>query len=260
MWLLPSLNRPEFCREALEAFRRWGSTPGVLWIDGDPKDYDFELPEGWSIKVGGGGIAASLRWFFDTYPDLEWYGWMADDMRPACWDFDLKLIHECEGQNFVYCNGGSHKTPQYAPPSTWDTPHTIPSAMMWGGKLLKCVGWWVPPWAEKTCIDEAWKLLAKATGMARYRHDAVVEHLHWLTGGREKDLTDQRSALDAVGDIERLKAWLKSDKYQLICRRVTKTFGSTDERLSRWRPKPFRGRSAPRQIRLTGRPGAVKRT
>jgi hypothetical protein len=211
-------------------------------VDGEPDGYDFELPKGWSVKLGSGGIAASMKWFYETYPDLGWYGWMADDMRPASWDFDLAMVQECAGQNFVYCNGGGHKTPRIAPESTWDTPKTIPGAMVWGSKLLKCVGWWVPPWIEKTCIDEVWKHLARTTWMARYRHDAVVEHLHWSTGKRLRDATDQESAMGSWGDAERLKDWLASEDFQETCARINKTFGSRDERPNRWKSKPFIGR------------------
>lgn len=230
MWLLPSKNRPDQCREALEAFKKFGCTPGVLWVDGDPKGYDkIILPDGWVIKHGSGGIGEACKWQYRVFPDREWYGWMADDMRPETIEFDLKLIYECRGVHFVFCNGGDHKSPKYAP-AKGDVPDTIPSVMMWGGKLLEAVGWYFPPWLTRTCADEAWKHLAKAAGVAVYKHDVIVRHLHWLSGGRDMDGVDMEAWNSSTPDRKRLSSWMNSDEFDQDVLRITNTLGSKDER------------------------------
>lgn len=228
MWLLPSRNRPSSCRNTLAAFAALGTTPGVLWVDDAPDGYaDIALPAGWSVEYasahGRHGIAESMRWLYEAYPGRAWYGWIADDMTPVTPDFDRELIETAAGKYFVYCSGDKHKTP-----ATWRTPKaghpgapaTIPSAMLWGGDLVRSVGWWVPPWSVQTCIDEAWKQIALKAGLARYRHDVIVRHLHWMTGGRPKDETDQYGMQAARGDIGRLRGWLESAEFGRIVRRV----------------------------------------
>lgn len=209
MWLLTTLNRPKQCQEALDAFAEHGKSLGVVWVDGG--NYSkLKLPQGWRIHYGGGGIAASMRWFYETYPNLPWYGWLADDMRPASGNFDFWLAKATEGKYFVYCNGGRHKTPRGRPDKP---PSTIPSAMVWAGDLVRTVGWWVPPWAEFSCIDEAWKLLCFKAHAAVYVHDVVVVHNHWTSGGRQSDDTDKIGMNLASKDVPRLKEWRASPEF-----------------------------------------------
>lgn len=189
MWLLPSRGRPKECQEALDAFAEFGSTPGVLYVHQTHSEYrDIRLPAGWSKFEGDEAQAAQMQWFYQTYPNEKWYGWIADDNRPKTPEFDRHLIDEAGDWHFVYCNGGRHKTPPEAPEKP---PATIPSAMMWGGELVRHVGWWAPPWVVHATIDEHWKYLCARAGVTRYRHDIVIEHLHWRSGLRPQDKTDK---------------------------------------------------------------------
>jgi hypothetical protein len=185
MWLLPSRGRREACQEALDAFAEHGSTPGVLYVH--DSDYgDMRLPVGWIQVDGSEAQAGQMRWLFAQYPHELWYGWIADDNRPRTPDFDNELIRTAGLKNFVFCNGGQHKTGA----THKGLPPSIPSCMLWGGDLVRQVGWWAPPWIKHTTIDEHWKAIAVCAGRARYRDDVVVEHLHWKTGLRPHDNTD----------------------------------------------------------------------
>jgi hypothetical protein len=216
VWLLTSLNRPKECQLALDAFAEVGRSMGALWLDGD--DYpDIRLPQGWFVHRGSGGLAEAFRWFFGKFHSLPWYGWLADDMRPVSKDFDKELIKTTEGKYFVYCNGGGHKTP-LSPPEK--PPQSIPGAMVWGGDLVREVGWWAPPWAKYSCIDEAWKLLALKAGVARYRHDVIVNHLHWGSRYREQDATDKIGMQRAQNDVGTVKDWVKSPDFMETVERI----------------------------------------
>jgi hypothetical protein len=216
VWLLTTLNRPEACQKTLDAFAEHGSSLGVVWVDGG--DYSkLRLPQGWKLHIGGGGIAASFNWFYEQFPNAPWYGWLADDMIPATPGFDRLLAQTTEGNYFVYCNGGKHKSPFRKPSKP---PVTIPGAMMWGGDLVREMGWWSPPWSLYTCIDEAWKKLAFASGVARYRHDVVVHHYHWSSGGRKRDKTDDIGLNRAQADVGRLEAWLQSKHFTECVNRI----------------------------------------
>lgn len=200
MWLLPSRGRPTECQQALDAFAKYGSAPGVLYVHETHAEYvDIRLPDGWIKHEGHDAQAAQMQWLFNTYPDEKWYGWIADDNRPKTPEFDRHLIDEAGDWHFVYCNGGRHKTPAEAPAKP---PATIPSAMMWGGELVRHVGWWAPPWIKHATIDEHWKYMMMRSGLARYRHDVVIEHLHWRSGLRPQDSTDKAWLSMAEDDIE----------------------------------------------------------
>lgn len=224
-WLLPSLNRPKQAAHTLKAFARHGSTPGVLWVDGSREGYEaVALPAGWSVvyadEQGRRGIAESMRWLYEQQPDAPWYGWIADDMTPMTDAFDTELIETAAGKYFVYCSGDKHKTPAKWAKNAKGVPSTIPSAMMWAGGLVRAVGWWAPPWSRWSCIDEAWKQLTMRTALARYRHDVIVQHKHWMTGGRPKDDTDNEGMDRARNDIGPLKAWLESPEFGRLVRRL----------------------------------------
>ena len=217
MWLLPSRGRRESCQAALDAFAEHGSTPGVLYVHNS--DYgEMRLPDGWIQVNGSEAQAGQMRWLFDNYPNEPWYGWIADDNRPLTPDFDLELIKTAGDWNFVFCNGGGYKTPaEYRK----GLPPSIPSAMLWGGELVRAVGWWAPPWVRHATIDEHWKYITFNSGRARYRHDVVVNHLHWKHNTRAKDDTDTVwhavSGHDA-GQFEMMKPALLKLARELACK------------------------------------------
>jgi hypothetical protein len=173
------------CQEALDAFAAHGTTPGVLYVhamdEAEASGYEgIRLPEGWDKVTGKEYQAGQFRWWLDTYPGRDWYGWIADDNRPATQDFDLKMAAKAVPWGFVCCNGGKGKA--------W--PSSLPSALMWGGELVRTVGWIAPPRVFHATIDEHWKNLSRRAGIDQYCGDVLIEHLHWNNGGRNKDATD----------------------------------------------------------------------
>ena len=209
MWLLPSRGRPAACQEALDAIATHGTAPGVLYVHETFEDYaDIRLPPGWTKHEGMGAQAAQMQWFYAEHPNEKWYGWIADDNRPLTPDFDIMLAEEAEDRYFVFCNGGRHKTNKKY---RGGVPTTIPSAMVWGGDLVRAVGWWAPPWIVHATIDEHWKYICTRANRSRYRHDVVVEHLHWITGLRKQDKTDLTWVPGLGMDVDvfnRMKPWL----------------------------------------------------
>lgn len=208
MWLLPSRGRAIQCQQALDAIAEFGCEPGVLYVHRTFEEYrDIRLPVGWKKYEGNGAQADQMRWFFEAYPNEKWYGWIADDNRPMTPEFDALLAEEAGDWHFVFCNGGRHKTPT---DYRGGVPATIPSCMVWGGELVRFVGWWAPPWIKHATIDEHWKYLCARAGLSRYRHDVVVEHLHWRSGLRDEDSIDKVWMPAAADDIHQFTAHIST--------------------------------------------------
>lgn len=194
---------------ALDAFAEYGTTKGVLYVHETHEDYKgITLPPGWDVFYGHEGQPGQMQWFFERHPEEPWYGWIADDMRPLTRDFDKELIATAGDWCMVWCNGGRHRKGIVG---NWGgekhVPSTIPSAMLWGGNLVRAVGWWAPPWTQWASIDEAWKRLVMTAGLARFRNDVVVEHLHWTSGLRAKDLVDDACNPSYASDVDAFHKW-----------------------------------------------------
>lgn len=223
MWILPTHGRPDFCQQALDCFSRVGSTPGIVWMDED--EYPgLRIPDRWELVHGKGGPAQAYRYLVKRFPDADWYGFLADDNRPRSKNFDLELIKSAVPGCFVYCNGDGHKTVSYHEGDP--LPQTIPSAMMWGGDLVRFVGWLAAPWANHATTDEVWKHLAMRSGVGRYRHDVIVGHVHWGSGGRKPDATDRRGTARLGKDIANLHAFMASSAFTDLVRRVRDRFSA----------------------------------
>lgn len=184
MWILHTRGRGAQCQEALDAFARCGSTPGMVYVHSmntlERAQYDaLALPPGWMREDGEEYIGGQSRLFFDRHPDEPWYGVLADDNRPETPDFDLKMIEAAGRWKFVSCDGGRKKR--------WPS---IQSAMVWGGDLVRAVGWFAPPGIIHATRDEHWKAIAGHAGVIEYLPDVMVRHPHWQDGRRKRDHTD----------------------------------------------------------------------
>lgn len=217
MWLLPSKGRPEACQRALDAFATHGSTPGVLYVHDTFEEYrDIRLPVGWVKHEGHEFQAAQMQWFFGQYPDLDWYGWIADDNYAETADFDLELIRTAGRNCMVWCDGGRPKqNAKHLKGLCTEVPGLIPSCMVWGGDLVRRVGWWAPPWVNHGTIDEHWKHLVMHTNRARWRGDVRVRHEHWQDGNRPRDTTDHSSDFFSA-DIGAFEKWREGDEFKAL--------------------------------------------
>lgn len=199
MWVLPTYDRPERAQQTLNSIEQAGcNTPGLVYIDGslNPKYAELRLPKGWSIWKNpiNRGVCAGLNDVFARFPNCSWYGFISDDsiIRTPSWDTlllakadDFAIVHSADG---------------------WRTDHRIHGAVLFGGELLRSLGWWVPPGLIHSFCDDVWECIAEALNLRRYVPEVMVEHCHFGNGKTAVD----RSYLKAYASFEEDKmAFLK---------------------------------------------------
>lgn len=184
-WLLTTRGRPDMARRLIDACVRTDMThAGIMFVDGDSDLYDFPLPDNWSRIVSDNiGIGAAMDWYFRVHPELPFYGWLADDFVPKSRGWDVELAGTAADRFIAYCNDEWRRQ---------DVPTWITSALAIGGDLVRAVGWFSAPGLRQAGLDSAWNFLGREFGLMRYRHDVVVEHVHWKNGKRARDRTDNR--------------------------------------------------------------------
>ncbi len=180
-WFLPTYKRPQWCQEALDSIAAAGPSKGVVVIDGDfdPAYEALRLPSGegqdWSVRLlmDNGGVCAALNWALKTYPDEPWYGFFCDDQRVRTFGWQAPLVKAAGRTGFANSADG------------WQADRRMHGAVVFGGDLLRAMGWWAPPGARHACGDDAWETIGRALSNWAYVPQVMVEHLHAWNGKAE---------------------------------------------------------------------------
>jgi hypothetical protein len=113
---------------------------------------------------------------------------LGDDHVPRTPGWDRELCGEIErmgGTGFAWGDG-----------SRW----VIPEAIVMSSNIVdeeKGLGWMALPRCGHYKIDDAWLMLSCATGLGRYRHDVMVEHMQF---GIPYNPLDPNSGMKALKD------------------------------------------------------------
>lgn len=202
-WLLPSLSRSFLAQAALESFEETGmQTPGMLIVDPPHDGYrDLRLPEGWFsyLPTEGLGMAGAMRAFFELYPRADYYGWLADDMIAVTPGWDERLIEAAGRWNIACCDDDDLARHSHI------RDGVLPGAQVFGGDLVRAVGFWAIPGVQQGGIDDWWMRLTRELGNRVYLDDVLVRHNHYRTGRRIFDTTDLhvRNGVDYIANDRR---------------------------------------------------------
>jgi hypothetical protein len=171
MWFLPTFGRPGRCQDALDSVAAAStSTPGIVIVDGDPDPgyRSLRLPKGWTALFldPNVGVCRALQQAFARYPHLQWYGFITDDSIVRSPGWDLKLV-EAAGSNRIANSGDG-----------WQAHERLHGAVVFGGDLLRALGWWAPPGLIHCYVDDVWEAVAGALRCWCHVPEVVVEHRH----------------------------------------------------------------------------------
>lgn len=177
MWIIPSKGRPNRLASLLSAMVKHGSTaPGIVWCnEDDPSrpEYDaIDLPQGWSIvfcEPGVKGCAEKLRRAFSVYPDEPWYGFIADDIGIETDGFERQLIAAAGSWGIANGNDLARAREDVM-------EGRINGAEVFGGDLLRALGYWVPDGFEQLYIDDVWETIGRSVGNWRTLMDVITTH------------------------------------------------------------------------------------
>lgn len=208
IWLLPthgraSTNLPRFLKAAIET---GVSTPGAILVShADYKEHKaayeaLTLPKGWMVQIVAGetcaGKVATWRYCLAgemaVHAELEWVGWLADDLVPETTGWDVRLIAQLNGMNVVTSNDG------------FNAPKRANGAMVYSGDVVRAIGGLYPSGCDHYFLDDLIESLGKEIpGFWTCDMDVMVRHRHHSKTG-ERDATTSKA--EALFDADE-RAW-----------------------------------------------------
>lgn len=194
MWLLPTKGRPHQVGAFFDRWRKTAAnTPGILIVNADdcPDVYSLvALPSNWKIVVVNSTcVADAVNTVLLTLQDQEWVGLLCDDLSPESMEWDRLLVEQSKPWNIVASANGSQE-------------QRLHGALVYGGDLLRAVGWMYPPGIKHSFHDDAWELIGERCLNIVKAESVMVRHLH---GGTVDETGRKRNSY--WNDDE--KAWLK---------------------------------------------------
>ena len=203
------MNRPERCTDVMQVMIRHGiTTPGVLIVNGRQREDEYraiELPLNWTIEVlpHNIGICGALNKMFSNLPTEPWYGIVCDDEYVFTDGFDRRLVNESADWGIAHGN------------DTKDTrPHKqvkIHTYAVFGGELLRAMGFWCLDGCWHAYADWAWQTIADEFGLARMCHDVITEHRCYDYGAAPIDETYHVAHTKLQQDRQRYERWLAQE-------------------------------------------------
>ena len=214
-------NRAKAAERTLQACWDTGMRQaGVVYVDGEntaPYD-DIKLPPNWTmvkwVDVGGiGNLAGSKQYTFETYPDEDCYGWIADDNIPETFGWSYTV----EARAYPFCLVHCRDMFVSETESGFDDlkrTRNLGGGICWGGELVRCVGWWAPPGVIQGSIDWAWTSLVGDTPLGLYLPDVIVRHDNWRTGRRERDDNDNLNKPFIRADVAHIDRYRRTQEFK----------------------------------------------
>lgn len=212
LWLMPTHGRvktnvPRFFAAAQATGM---TTPGVLVVDradyeANAYDYDaLDLPANWTVHVvkGGGCAAATREAMADLFTDdIQWLGWLGDDIIPETEHWDVMTIRQLTGWNVVSSADGAH------------APHKLNGISVWSGDLVRAVGYLFPPGLQHMYLDDIWEELGRATGCWQCDMSIMGRHAHASWGAeKNKDPTYVKTNSRWPEDDKAFYGWMRAEK------------------------------------------------
>lgn len=206
MWFLITHQRPDRCLTTLKACIETGiKTPGIVVVNGgeQPAEYDEclnHLPKNWEmIRLPKDmTMGEAVRWCYEEFPGLPWYGQLCDDNVPVTPGWDTALVEAAGTDSIASCNDG------------WQAPNRMHSATVWGGDLLRQIGYWFPKGFNHMYIDDVWETLGRTSGKWRCLMAYLVRHDHHGVTGKI-DPSYEKSFGFLEPDRLRFEEWVKNE-------------------------------------------------
>ena len=194
MWFLPTFGRPERCQATLDSIAAAGSSDGIVIVDGDPSYGYLKLPPGWyQVFLDRNlGLCGVLNYALENWPGLDWYGFLTDDCLVRTGDFTEPLVAAAGRNGFANSADG------------WQAHRRAHGALVFGGDMLRALGFWVPPGLRHCFCDDFWEAIGHACQNWRYVPEVMVEHVHVGNGKAAIDATYRKNYASMDADAS---AW-----------------------------------------------------
>jgi len=203
MFLMCTRARPHFLLEFIECwYNTKASYPVTILIDDDDPRIDeykaIKYPKNWTVLYNESAkpVIKSNKWLQDNLHH-DFYGGLADDLRPRTVEWDKKLVEAAKNNQIAYPND----TIQCEKLCT----HPVV-----GGDLIRTIGWLSNPELIHFYGDDVWMHIGRQTNRLHYLGDVVCQHLHHTVGTREADETSSNLEKSFAADYQSYTRWVNS--------------------------------------------------
>ncbi len=219
MLLVPTRRRlaklRNFCDSAKKAKT---STPALLIVDKadyaeNAEEYqaiEASAPAKWKIAVTEAeGMGPKIREVWAAVEDCAWVAVLNDDHYIVTSEWDVRLLKQLNGHNFVTCG------------DRWNAPVRAAGATVFSMDLVKAWGFPLfPPEIDHLGIDDVWEMIGRNTGCWKIDMSVIIEHHHAY---KNQDLVDETHK-KIYGENQ---AWLGSPQHKDVVERVQKFIKET---------------------------------
>ncbi len=185
MWIIPSRGRPHNIRRLVAACIETGmSTPALLWLDdNDPFLDDYlRIEIDWEVVVFKRTLLSKV--YNEVYNrNLDWYGFLADDILPETKHWDRLLVEAAGKDGLAFGEDGING----------DTRATH---FVVGGQLTREIGWLALPGLDRVYIDTVWHDIATERNVLRFLPEVKLTHLHFSNRRALRDKTYKKHNKD----------------------------------------------------------------
>ena len=180
MIILPTKGRPKNLQRFIEAHSKLASAPVYVVFDKEdatsyecvkfPSNFKRVCVPSW-MRLGD-----IFNRLFQTFPNEEYYGIVADDVVPGKEEYDSLLAEAAIPNRIAWgFDGGADET--------------LPRHPFIGGELIRWLGYIAPPGMKHWYIDDVWRELGKAFNCAVYLPEIPMLHFHPANGTAPEDRT-----------------------------------------------------------------------
>ena len=167
----------------------------------------------WTISRQHGNdnsLVAVMNSFVRDHPNLDWYGFLQDDLKFNTPEWDTKLIAAAGKTGIASCN------------DLWRAPKRNTGAAVFGGDLIRAWGFWGPTKLQHTYIDDFWEESGTACGNWTVLMDVITPHRHFANGKNKApmDSTYKFSYAPGASDMTEWKRFKTSPDYAALLERV----------------------------------------
>jgi len=203
MFLMCTRARPHFLLEFIDCwYNTKASYPVTILIDDDDTRIDeykaIKYPQNWTVLYNESArpVIKVKNWLKDNMHH-DFYGCLADDLRPKTVDWDKKLVEFAKNNQISYPNDTIKNEKLCTHPVI-------------GGDLIRATGWILNTELIHFYADDVWMHIGTKTDRLHYLGDVVCQHLHHTVGTREQDETSTNLDKNFAVDYQSYSRWVSS--------------------------------------------------
>jgi len=203
MFLMCTRARPHFLLEFIECwYNTKASYPVTILIDDDDPRIDeykaIKYPKNWTVLYNESAkpVIKVKNWLKDNMHH-DFYGCLADDLRPRTVDWDKKLVLVAKNNQITY-------------PNDTIKSEKLCTHPVIGGDLIRATGWILNTELIHFYADDVWMHIGTQTDRLHYLGDVICQHLHHTVGTREQDETSTNLDKHFAADYQSYSRWVGS--------------------------------------------------